>query len=652
VSPIIVFVLRILKAALSDIICLACELNSAEGYAQSALELSRVQSFQALLFGHAANYHSRGVYNAPEQLSLYGDGVPGRWTYSDSYRAYLKGAVNEVDIDFCVPSTTLPAIMLRWMMLFTERDKDVIALFRAAPRRFFRPSPSSQATVNTIELVGGVTRYGSVDSNVSVASTSTGLSIRAGIVLRMHGRGFVTSASKQLRLEVRLRSPKGYRLVAANVSAAADVDVSVIDIDRDTDTVILLLKPGSGPSDYDLSLVASSRLSGTFDEKHSTLSLASAKRDDVGTASAITYTRIPNTTTGDTLRLKRCTVNITCSGTPTCCYNPHGPHPGGRGLFCAIPQLEEACRSTPGCAGFDTDGWLKADVSGARTHGTSIDTYIGSSKAPGQFPPPEPLPPPPAPAPPGPPTPAPPHGPGNPLHKNVTGVVDVEHADHIGSSFLEVFVGWGACTTTLCSRTELESGGVFQRCFAACKAHDQCGLWVIAPKYVHGSTAPNCWLMESYGQRQLNLGYWSMCTELAADGTCRQIQKPKMETYRCNGTQCVPGAGNLSFTDPSCFGQCSSERLKHDDVDPQQPTLFAPRFTPLDVGAVVPEGWLLKQLMLQAEGLSGHLIPYWPDVQHSVWLNGANIHGDKTGNHSERGHYKDDGGLHERGTYW
>ena len=101
---------------MSDIVCLACQLSRAEGYARSALELSRVQSFQALLFGHAANYHSRGVYNAPEQLSLYGDGVPGRWTYSDSYRAYLKGAINEIDIDFCLPSTTLPAIMLRWMI--------------------------------------------------------------------------------------------------------------------------------------------------------------------------------------------------------------------------------------------------------------------------------------------------------------------------------------------------------------------------------------------------------------------------------------------------------------------------------------------------------------------------------------------------------
>lgn len=42
----------------------------ASGYAHSAVSLRRTESYQALLFGHIANYHSRGSYNAPEQLSL------------------------------------------------------------------------------------------------------------------------------------------------------------------------------------------------------------------------------------------------------------------------------------------------------------------------------------------------------------------------------------------------------------------------------------------------------------------------------------------------------------------------------------------------------------------------------------------------------
>ena len=99
----------------------------AHGYALSSLTLDRIPSFLSLLFGHIANYHSRGTYNSPEQvphchhayqptktvnsqqpifqlmshtsthvqLSLYGDGVPGTdaskhpWTFSDSVRGML-----------------------------------------------------------------------------------------------------------------------------------------------------------------------------------------------------------------------------------------------------------------------------------------------------------------------------------------------------------------------------------------------------------------------------------------------------------------------------------------------------------------------------------------------------------------------------------
>ena len=58
-------------------------------------------------------------------------------------------------------------------------------------------------------------------------------------------------------------------------------------------------------------------------------------------------------------------------------------------------------------------------------------------------------------------------------------------------------------------------------------------------------------------------------------------------------------------------------------------------FQPLPVGSVTPKGWLLKQLTLQADGLSGHLAQFWNDVLHSVWKGGSG-----------------DGGLHERTPYW
>jgi DUF1680 family protein len=64
-----------------------------------------------------------------------------------------------------------------------------------------------------------------------------------------------------------------------------------------------------------------------------------------------------------------------------------------------------------------------------------------------------------------------------------------------------------------------------------------------------------------------------------------------------------------------------------------------PEFTELALGCVKPEGWLLQQLKLQADGLTGHLDEVWPDVgANSGWLGGD-------GEDWERGPYYLDGLL-------
>ncbi len=50
--------------------------------------------------------------------------------------------------------------------------------------------------------------------------------------------------------------------------------------------------------------------------------------------------------------------------------------------------------------------------------------------------------------------------------------------------------------------------------------------------------------------------------------------------------------------------------------------LAEPVFRPLPLGSVRPEGWLKRQLRLQADGLSGHLDEFWPDVSQSQWFGG------------------------------
>jgi hypothetical protein len=51
--------------------------------------------------------------------------------------------------------------------------------------------------------------------------------------------------------------------------------------------------------------------------------------------------------------------------------------------------------------------------------------------------------------------------------------------------------------------------------------------------------------------------------------------------------------------------------------------IAAPAFRPLPLGSIRPEGWLLRQLRLQADGLTGHLDEFWPDVARSQWFGGT-----------------------------
>ena len=48
-----------------------------------------------------------------------------------------------------------------------------------------------------------------------------------------------------------------------------------------------------------------------------------------------------------------------------------------------------------------------------------------------------------------------------------------------------------------------------------------------------------------------------------------------------------------------------------------------PAFSPLSLNKIKPEGWLLNQLRIQADGLSGNLDLFWDDIKSSKWIGGS-----------------------------
>jgi hypothetical protein len=123
------------------------------GWGYGAIANNQTQDFLELLYGHAANYQSRGTFHSTEQLPFTGTGryraipmndpAPGGGSHRSTVAssALLHGGLGyngvETQISFCIVSNIIVAHMTRWQLVM--EDGGVIWLGRGAPRRWFVP---------------------------------------------------------------------------------------------------------------------------------------------------------------------------------------------------------------------------------------------------------------------------------------------------------------------------------------------------------------------------------------------------------------------------------------------------------------------------------------------------------------------------------
>lgn len=152
------------------------------GWGYGALINNRTSDFQELLYGHAANYQSRGSFHSTEQLAFTGS---GRYRALGSLRDVIPGGPNtlasvqqtsdershvasryngaETFISFCIVSNILVARMTRWQLVLEEGNK--VWLGRGAPKRWF----TSQA--GGFSVTNAPSSYGRISYNLTVSSS-------------------------------------------------------------------------------------------------------------------------------------------------------------------------------------------------------------------------------------------------------------------------------------------------------------------------------------------------------------------------------------------------------------------------------------------------------------------------------------------------
>jgi hypothetical protein len=190
------------------------------GWGYGAIINNRTSDFQELLYGHMANYQSRGSFHSTEQLPYTGSGryrelgslkdvIPGTDTLVSTQQASSRNEEHvasryngaETDISFCIVSNILVARMTRWQLVLEESDK--IWLGRGAPKRWFTSQAGGFSVANAPSSLGRisynltVTNRGSSDlATYSVRTAGTTVALSTQWSLRWACNGINLSGLK------------------------------------------------------------------------------------------------------------------------------------------------------------------------------------------------------------------------------------------------------------------------------------------------------------------------------------------------------------------------------------------------------------------------------------------------------------------------
>ncbi|HKW61143.1 MAG TPA: hypothetical protein VJN89_01245 [Candidatus Acidoferrum sp.] len=137
------------------------------GYAQMLLRLDRVEEFLLFLYSHHYHDHTRGSWTAGE--------VSG---------------INGGTALFCIPAQQTIPLLVRWMLVLEDSDKDVLYLGKGVPRSWL-------VSGKTIRIENAPTRWGRVTFELRADASTRNIA----------GRILLAAAGKPAQIQLKLRLP-------------------------------------------------------------------------------------------------------------------------------------------------------------------------------------------------------------------------------------------------------------------------------------------------------------------------------------------------------------------------------------------------------------------------------------------------------------